>query len=379
MLDEHMKEMRNLFIGQLFHGRVLSNKSEEEYFELFQFKFVNDAFIVLKVDGEKEELFPFFQSDGIYLNQTLLICGCRLIEQGKYYYILDASQIAMEDFVAVLEEVQEFCQCNLILSALHKSREEITQAYSEVLGTDGYANLFESSHIAIYSDHLIKEDWHQRYADMEKKLVNSVSAREDLVSIEYFEELWEFLLKDGPIPVGELKFFIMGVFNTILTKNSSGVFRDIILNCSKKIRLISGNGTVHHIHDIACDTINNLCQVVIEKSPKEETLKKQVLEYIDEHYKELDLSVDLICRNMSKSVSSVMKAFECGKGVLYFLNQRRITEAKRIILELDGEIGINQVADIVGFSSPNTFIRVFKKYEGITPGKFCDMIKIIKS
>lgn len=60
-------------------------------------------------------------------------------------------------------------------------------------------------------------------------------------------------------------------------------------------------------------------------------------------------------------------------GVLDYIHHRRVQEAKYLICN-QKEWSVNELAERVGFSSANTFIRVFKKYEGITPGKYRESI-----
>ncbi len=48
----------------------------------------------------------------------------------------------------------------------------------------------------------------------------------------------------------------------------------------------------------------------------------------------------------------------------------RIKHAKALIQSEKGGLTIKQVAQQVGFENLNSFIRVFKKYEGVTPGEF---------
>lgn len=51
-----------------------------------------------------------------------------------------------------------------------------------------------------------------------------------------------------------------------------------------------------------------------------------------------------------------------------FVNRIRIGQAKRFLDQ--PELTLGQVAAMAGFSSANTFIKVFKKHEGVTPGQF---------
>lgn len=45
------------------------------------------------------------------------------------------------------------------------------------------------------------------------------------------------------------------------------------------------------------------------------------------------------------------------------------------ILRDDPSIKIVDLSAMVGFNSSNSFIRVFSKYEGITPGAYVDRIQ----
>lgn len=57
-----------------------------------------------------------------------------------------------------------------------------------------------------------------------------------------------------------------------------------------------------------------------------------------------------------------------GDGVLNYINRTRIEAAKEILK--NSSVRIEDVAAEVGILNANTFIRLFKKYEGVTPGAF---------
>jgi AraC-like DNA-binding protein len=57
-----------------------------------------------------------------------------------------------------------------------------------------------------------------------------------------------------------------------------------------------------------------------------------------------------------------------GKSPISYLNQLRIEKA--IALLEQGEGNISEIAFAAGFSDSNYFSRVFKKYQGMTPGEF---------
>jgi YesN/AraC family two-component response regulator len=51
-----------------------------------------------------------------------------------------------------------------------------------------------------------------------------------------------------------------------------------------------------------------------------------------------------------------------------YVNQLRVEKAKRLMSEQ--ESSINEIASKVGFKNTNSFIRVFKQFEGTTPGTY---------
>ena len=57
-----------------------------------------------------------------------------------------------------------------------------------------------------------------------------------------------------------------------------------------------------------------------------------------------------------------------GGGFTDYLNQYRIAKAKPLLEK--NELTISEVGEQVGFNSAQSFIRVFKKYEGETPGQY---------
>ncbi len=57
-----------------------------------------------------------------------------------------------------------------------------------------------------------------------------------------------------------------------------------------------------------------------------------------------------------------------GVSARAYIQSRIIAEAKNLIDITD--MNINQIADTLGFGTPNYFIRLFKKKTGITPGEY---------
>ena len=66
-------------------------------------------------------------------------------------------------------------------------------------------------------------------------------------------------------------------------------------------------------------------------------------------------------------VSKIFKD-QMGEGIQDYINKVRLNQAKVHLLE--EQLNLEHIARKVGYSNSNGIVRVFKKYEGVTPGQF---------
>ena len=98
-------------------------------------------------------------------------------------------------------------------------------------------------------------------------------------------------------------------------------------------------------------------------------MASKMINYIHENYSK-DISLDHISEylKLSHGYVSTMFKYYTGENFKDYLNFYRVKKAKEI---LEGRnLKINEVADMVGCNHINTFIRIFKKYEGVSPSKY---------
>jgi|GEM_PF-741284 len=72
--------------------------------------------------------------------------------------------------------------------------------------------------------------------------------------------------------------------------------------------------------------------------------------------------------NMSPCYLSTMFKYYTGENFKDYLNFYRVKKAKEYLQ--NGNMKMGTVAKLVGCNSINTFIRIFKKYEGVSPGQY---------
>ncbi|WP_029192429.1 helix-turn-helix domain-containing protein [Paenibacillus harenae] len=96
----------------------------------------------------------------------------------------------------------------------------------------------------------------------------------------------------------------------------------------------------------------------------------KVLRYLDQHYRRSDLSLNLLASEFHISVSHLSKLFkeqeEC--NFIDYLMDIRMNKAKELLTE--SEAMIKDIAEQVGYTNVNSFVRIFKKITGLTPTEY---------
>lgn len=100
------------------------------------------------------------------------------------------------------------------------------------------------------------------------------------------------------------------------------------------------------------------------------TLANKVREYIALHYADPDFSLTHAADSFAMNTKALSRIFkeEIGENFVDYLARLRMDEAKRLLTETSEPV--QNIAERVGYLYPMSFIRVFKKLEGVTPGEY---------
>jgi two-component system response regulator YesN len=95
----------------------------------------------------------------------------------------------------------------------------------------------------------------------------------------------------------------------------------------------------------------------------------EIIDYIQNHYG-TDLTIEQLARRLNVSAGHFSRSFKEASGEKYieYLTRCRMDAAKRLLLETDKKI--DDIALEVGYLGRNSFIKTFRKYESVTPGKY---------
>ncbi|MGI2295717.1 helix-turn-helix domain-containing protein [Paenibacillus sp. GXUN7292] len=123
-------------------------------------------------------------------------------------------------------------------------------------------------------------------------------------------------------------------------------------------------GQLYEMLELLCSYINN------NREYSSNPLIDKVMKYVNDYYHDENLNISMIGEAFSMTPSYISKLFKehTGEVLLDYINKTRLAQAK---LLLTGEkYTVSEISLKVGYNDVNTFHRIFKKFEGITPGGY---------
>ena len=128
-----------------------------------------------------------------------------------------------------------------------------------------------------------------------------------------------------------------------------------------------------------CGLVNLICSIVLEKGvwsqnqggARKQINLQQVIEYISIHFKE-DIQLSSLAKRLGyheKYLSSALRSIT-RMNFKEFVASYRIDYAKRLLKDTSSSLKISEIALESGFSSLNTFNRMFLRLTGTTPSEY---------
>jgi AraC-like DNA-binding protein len=103
-------------------------------------------------------------------------------------------------------------------------------------------------------------------------------------------------------------------------------------------------------------------------------LKRNLMMLMNEKaiYRNPDLRLSLLAKELNTNrtyLSSLIKA-DFGNSYAGFINHYRVNEAKKLLVDTENNMSINEISEKVGFKSVSSFNIFFKRFTGKTPATF---------
>ncbi|MDO4272907.1 MAG: response regulator [Eubacteriales bacterium] len=145
------------------------------------------------------------------------------------------------------------------------------------------------------------------------------------------------------------------------------IFGDSDIPWQELYKYISVDELEHWLQDVCTNLRHTLRH---ERTDSTMKLTEQAKTFIEDHYKENDLSADTLCRHLNVSAAYFSTIFkkEVGLSFVAYLTKIRLEHAVELLRTTEDKTYI--IAEAVGYTEPNYFSYVFKKQYGISPSKY---------
>jgi len=165
-----------------------------------------------------------------------------------------------------------------------------------------------------------------------------------------------------------IRYSLSETLSEIIYKQPSDAELEKILNdCRMALEGHDYMNSFKIISDCYLKTTDKLAQI---KNAPSESLKTSLINYIDKNYSNPEISLNIVAQELHFSYNYLSKFFkkELGTSFVDYLHKIRIEHAKKLLCNESKSIA--EIGEKVGYLSSNTFIKTFKKYEGVSPGEF---------
>ena len=115
-----------------------------------------------------------------------------------------------------------------------------------------------------------------------------------------------------------------------------------------------------------------LCNSMSEKQLKKNARLdwQDIIQYINEHYTDVNITLDALADHFHTKANYLSTLIKTNLGIGFkdYIVQLRVEQAKKLLLETDQNM--QEIYESVGFTSKQSFFRMFKNTVGLTPGEY---------
>jgi two-component system, response regulator YesN len=404
-LHQQSAMVRSNFLMRLIKGRLGSNAPLEDILSSFGIRFESGRFAVILFYMEDYSTFLTPQDmekseDKLDLTQFVI---SNIVEElaGQNHQGFTAEldgmmaclvnfrgpeplQAEKQDLLRIASESQKVISekfhiyFTVAISDINESIAGIYTAYNQAVETLEYRLIKGREQILCYDE--IKSDksiFAYGYSLVEEQqLINCIKTGDYDKSEHMLKEVMKSAFSERMVPVQTAKCLIFDIVSTLLKTmdEMSMTCKDSFIEELNPVDRLLRCETLEDIQAQMMEILRSVCNYIEQKkNSHNHKMKKEILQYIGSYYNNENLSISGIADHFGLSLTYLSKFFkeQTGDGLLEYINRYRLEKAKQLLKESDENV--SDIARKVGFYNSNALIRIFKKYEGITPGQYKGM------
>lgn len=379
-IENNRKYVGNQILQNLCHGKKVSEELLKNNNISFPYEIFNVVTLKIgepldyaqvteklleKLNMDNDQIPIYFQG---FIDKEAL---CIITNFSKVWATENSFQSVIDNIKAyVKEQIKGYVSIGIGdsysgIESLHTSYQEARNSleYSFLRDCDCVINYKEVQHCSCTIPELT--------VDLQVKLLNYTKTANYGLCSKLLDDCFSSLTAQKNISVMDVYYLYYNLINIILQLCGEMRFSapDIFNKSREEILNVSRYKNISELIESTYNMYSVLCRY-IEEINLSEGLRKKIEQLINENFADKNLSLNEVAEKLDISPSYlsryIKKISDMGFGD--YLNKVRIEKSKLLLAE--GEKNINEIADAVGYTSTNSYIRSFKRIEGLTPGKY---------
>ena len=378
---QRKKRIKDYLIGISEHSDISHLKDESDIFkvksyrvmimEIYDLDLVENIFD--KFNMSKELILKYFSEE--------VICEVVDIDYKSIAFVME-ELLPKEDLEEVLKCLVRHIDRNfnlkftVVATNVYDDVMQMPKAYRTAKKILDYKYIFKQERV-IFQDRIKENSFNKYYypIELESKLILRTLSSNEISVKRIIDEMFNEK-NSSSMDKKYIKEFGVLLYNTL-----NRIFiqlEEINENINVKdynINEILAINDASLLKEVFQSKIVEICKLTKIEENDIESVKIKIERYLDENYM-IDISLENLADYLGHSFkyTSVLFKKVMGDNFKNYLSIYRIEKAKELMQENEG-LRIKDLAELVGYNSSNTFIRIFRKYEGISPGKYFGIVE----
>lgn len=396
-IEKQLSIVQQSYLCKLLDGQVDYNASTDQVLESIDIEFPCSSYVVAMI--YVEDYGEFFE-DSTKLNsreQTDLVdlvftnildetlnenYVCKIVKKNdNLFCVINSDSFDEQELLKIFKreknliEEQFKIMFTVAVSAVNYGYAGIHIGYEQTIEGIEYRMLLDNTGIISYTQIAEYKMEPQNMLEYNENILIGFIVNGEIDSaVQYLDRLFDKNAKRSSPKV--FKCLLYEIINSVLhlLKDNNvefevyNVFREELLNLTEEMY------TITEYKKCFRELIPQIRSLLSETSVND-GLVDEVKEYIQKNYADINLTVTTIAEAFHLSSGHISKRFkkETNECLSTYINIVRIEKSKLLLAET--EMFIEEICMKVGFTNKVTFLRVFKKIEGITPSQYREYMK----
>ncbi|WP_181592978.1 helix-turn-helix domain-containing protein [Paenibacillus sp. YN15] len=393
-LSREIPVVRANFLSRLIRGLAWPERLSPESLEFMKLNFRHPYFGVLLIQIENSSSFAVSERE--LANFIVSNISAELLESAGHVVELEQDRIAVlmnrpDDSPETAKEIHnkgiqllgllnERFHMGIVIGIgeLHHGLESAALSYREALNALDYRVVRGINSVNVYEKNRSHKRTYYHYpVEVESMLINLGKCGDYEGCFRALNDVFEANFSEGFIPPEMAKCLYLELISTLFKLlNSLGLDQAKVFGRElDPLQLIEQAAAPDSMHAMIAELYGSICLYVADsQTDRSDELFNRIKEYVDSRYADSMFSLTSMADDLGmngKYLSAFYKKYS-GRNLSDYLASVRVQQAKKLLRETP--LTIEQIAHRVGYANDAGLIRVFRKLEGVTPGKYRDQI-----